>query len=256
LKLNTKPLTSFLTFFCVILLSSCVTPGTADLSNQPKPGATATDPSVTSIPTNTTPVIVSVAEYKPQSSCDHPYYPLRKGASWTLSTVDVVMNLLVTELTVAQPETIALMTRTYDFGDQYTQAWHCSDSGIYEIDVMYYSAEVGVMLPVALITHTGLFLPSASLLSPGYSWDELYVIQNQGTVITNTYHYQVLTANPVTVTGQVYPGLQVLGKGTVDARSRAGDEQHRDTSILRVFALGVGLVQESELTLRKVTNPQ
>ena len=251
-----KPLSFIFTALCMLVLSSCTTPGTSSPTVQPKPSETLSQARVTSVPTNTTTVIASVADYKPQSSCDHPYYPLRNGASWTLSTVDLVMSLSVTQVTGAQPESVALMTRVYDFGDQYTQAWHCSDNGIYEIDIMYYSADVGVMLPVVLITHTGLYLPSASLLSPGYSWDELAVIQNQGTVITSTYHYQVLSTNPVTVTGQVYAGLQVVIKGTVDARNKAGEEKHQDINLLRVFALGVGIVQENELTLRKFVHPQ
>lgn len=254
--MKTKPLTFIFTILCMLVLSSCVTPGTASPTDQLKPSETLTQAKLTTVPTNAITVIASVADYKPQSSCDHPYYPLRNGATWTLSTVDLVMNLSVTQVTGAQPESVALMTRVYDFGDQYTQAWHCGDKGIYEIDIMYYSADVGVMLPVGLITHTGLYLPSASLLSPGYSWDELSVIQNQGTVITSTYHYQVLSTDPVTVTGQVFAGLQVTVKGTVDARSKAGEQKHQDINILRVFALGVGVVQENELTLRKFVLPQ
>jgi hypothetical protein len=239
----------------MVVLSSCVTPSTVSQTTQPKPGATQTKVEIKATPVSTIPVVTSVAEYQSQSACDHPYYPLRAGALWTLSTADVVVNLTVTELTRAQPESVAMMTRAYDFGDQYTQAWHCSAQGIYNIDVMYYSVNAGVVLPVALITHTGYFLPSASLLSPGYSWNELYVIQNQGMVITSTYHYQVLSTNPVTVTGQVYPGLQVVVKGKVDARNKAGAETHQTVDLLRVFALGVGVVQENDLTLRKVIIP-
>jgi hypothetical protein len=251
---KTKPITYIFTVLCMFVLSSCVTPSTANPTTQPQSTEASTKTSVTSLPTNTTPIIASVADYKPQTSCDHPYYPLRNGATWTLSTADVVMNLSVTQVTGAQPESVALMTRAYDFGDQYTQAWHCGDNGIYEVDIMYYSANVGLVLPVALITHTGLFLPSASLLTPGYTWDELSVIQNQGTVITSTYHYQVLSTDPVTVTGQVYSGLQVVVTGTVDAQSSV-EKKHQDINILRVFALGVGIVQENELTLRKFIIP-
>ncbi|MHB1356397.1 MAG: hypothetical protein ACYCZF_10525 [Anaerolineae bacterium] len=251
--MKTKLVAVIFTAFGLLLLSSCVSPGTVVPTAQVKPNETFARATVA--PTSAIPVISSVADYKPQSSCDHPYYPLRKGALWVLSTADVVVNLAVTELTLAQPESVALMTRVYDFGDRYTQAWRCRDAGIYQIDVTYYSSEVGVVLPVSLITHTGLFLPKASLLSPGYSWDEFSVIQNQGTVITSTYHYQVLSTNPVTVTGQVFQGLQVVVKGIVNARNKAGEEVQQEVNLLRVFALGVGIVQENDLTLRKVVIP-
>jgi hypothetical protein len=253
---KTKPFMILLTVICLLALSACASPDRSVPTPLVNPSETLTQASTTAIPSSTIPVLASVDDYKPQSSCDHPYLPLRSGASWTLSTADVVMNLTVSELTLAQPETVAMMMRAYDFGDRYTQAWRCGEAGIYENDVLFYTADEGVVRPVVTISHTGFYLPKASLLSPGYRWDEFSAIEHQGTVISSTYHYQVLSTNPVTVTGQVYPGLQVTIKETVVVLSKDGQESQQEVSLLRVFALGVGIVQENDLILRKVIMPQ
>ena len=96
----------------VLLLSACsqtIVVVTATLSASPEPSATllptaALRPTVT--PPPTVPVVLPPTPtepgYSPQTACDHPYLPLRAGASWTyLITTDKDQNYQAREIRTA-----------------------------------------------------------------------------------------------------------------------------------------------------------
>lgn len=93
----------------VLLLSACsrtIVVVTATPSSSPEPSATLL-PTAALRPTGTPPPTVPVvlpptpteAGYSPQTACDHPYLPLRAGASWTyLITTDKDQNYQAREI--------------------------------------------------------------------------------------------------------------------------------------------------------------
>jgi len=165
----------------------------------------------------------------------------------------VVMTLQVKNLASSKDEAAAELTRKYDFGEQYDEAWRCTSDGIYGYAITAYNNTSGLVQPVALIQHTGYFLPAVSLLKTGYTWDELTITFNQGYTITTDLHYAVASMNPVSVLNQQVPGIQIKVTGKMTAVDKSGKQTERDVDYLREFGLGVGLVREDELVLRKLS---
>ncbi len=244
---------------CLCLVTACQTSPTAAPASAPTAAPTAQvapsiSPASTEVATQTPlPIIATIEDYNPESLCDHPYLPLRPETKWTLSTIDVVMTMEVISLAANESEAAAQLTRKYDFGEQYDEAWRCTTDGIYGYDITSYSSSDGLMQPVGLISHSGYYLPQASLLVPGYKWDEKTITLNQGYTLTTDLHYTVLSMNPVSVTNQQLPGLQVQVTGQLTAVDQTGKQSERAVDYEREFALGVGLVREDQLVLRKIT---
>ncbi|MHB9034621.1 MAG: hypothetical protein ACYC6L_16430 [Anaerolineae bacterium] len=253
--MRNRILQSVLLLGFVLLLAACqAAPTASPTAVATSTPAQAAAPTATAGPTQEpVPVYATIQDYKPQSFCDNPYMPLRNGTEWALSTIDVVMTLKVQQITTTGSESVALVRRAYDFGEQYDQAWRCTADGMYGYDITSYNNTNGLVLPVATITHTGYYLPRADLLVPGYEWEEYSITYTQGYTVTTDQHYKVVSANPVNVLGQQVPGLQVHVTGKMSALSDQGKTTARDLDYMRVFGLGVGLVKEDELELRKLT---
>lgn len=225
-----------------------VTPGT------PAPLSDTAVQSPTGVPLE---VYASVAEYPAQSLCDHPYLPLRKSANWVMSTSEVVLTTEVSGVTVSDQESVAMVSRRYDTGTSYQQAWRCTAEGVYGIDVAFSSAN-GIPTPVVNKSHSGYYLPRGELLKQGYTWEETSISSfSSGALVTSTLRYQVLSFKPVSVNGQQFPGLQIQVTGKIAVGSeKEGMEAYQDINYLREFALGVGLVREDAMVLRRVSIPR
>jgi len=253
LKVRILPIGCLVAGIC--LLAACQANPTAEPTRIPTVQASAI-PIVTAAASTTPFQTISVEQYQAESLCDHPYFPIRVGTEWSLSTADVVIKLKVLNLASSNTESTAQLSLQYDFGERYDQAWRCSADGIYGYNITSYSDTSGLVQPVALLKHTGLYLPQASLLKTGYTWDELTVTYNQGYTITTDLHYAVASMNPVTVLGLQVPGIQIQVGGKMTAVDTTGQQSERDVNYVREFGLGVGLVKEDQLVLRKLSTVQ
>jgi hypothetical protein len=152
-----------------------------------------------------------------QTACDHPYLPLRQGATWTYSTESGPYSWVVNSVegdtrsaTTAMNWTISNVQGTYN--------WKCDTTGIvsYEFGAIS-STEFGQIAEFNVTESSGTFLPPANLLVPGYTWQNAYTlsysIQAQDTNISATStvsdSYEVTGAEPVTIGGQTFDGLQI-----------------------------------------------
>lgn len=217
------------------------TRGTATVT----PPAEATTPisAATPFPTNTvapataeaaTPTSVGVTPVADvgQNACDHPYFPLRRGATWTYRTrpEGITMRWEVTEVTGDQQTATARMRavvvgqdQAAEEGVQLEYTWQCkAGGGVVSFDYVSLSSmessESLFTAKVAEVQGEGVMFPPVEQMKPGATWNlkvtsriEVNVPDIEwppGTIDTQAT-YTVLEARPVTFGGTPYDGLVI-----------------------------------------------
>ncbi|MGH2521317.1 MAG: FecR family protein, partial [Anaerolineales bacterium] len=188
-----------------------------------------------------------------QTACDHPYFPLRPGATWTYSTESGPLTWTVTGVTGDTTSATAEMDWTIgQVQGQYT--WLCDTTGIvsYQFGSLS-SSELGQFAVMNVNSHSGTWLPPAELLVPGYSWSNNYELQMQITlpeqsqqltgINTNTEQYTVDSADPVSVGDQTVDGLQIARTGTQSTQVQLPGVKVPPTTfeVIGTFELGRGI---------------
>jgi len=193
------------------------------------------------------------------TACDHPYLPLRPGASWTYQMTDGTLTWSITSVTGDTNSAAAVMNAdisTSSGGVTVTYNWQCDAGGLVSYDFGQLStSQFGQIASYEVAEHSGTFFPPADLLVPGYSWTNTYTMKMTFTVagaenmagatsVSDTY--SVTGAEPVTFGGQTYDGLQISGRGATDIQiSVTGVDvppTHFESTTTFVLARGVGIV--------------
>lgn len=159
-----------------------------------------------------------------QTACDHPYFPLRPGATWTYSTESGATTWTVNSVTGDAASASAEVTVAFAEG---TLTWNfqCDASGITSYDFgAVRSNELGQVAAFNVTNRSGVLIPAAELLVPGYSWTYAYELQMDFTAPgqdqpfsganARTEERVVTGAEPVTVGDQTFDGLLISFKGT------------------------------------------
>jgi len=103
------------------------------------------------------------------SSCDHPYFPLRPGSSWTYSTSDGDMSWSVGSAGGSEAAmTVSASGLTFD------THWTCTSGGIVSYDFNLSSSDLGGFVTLETTDTSGTWLPAADGLTPGASWSMSY----------------------------------------------------------------------------------
>ena len=210
-----------------------------------------------------TPVVggtgTSVASAVGLTACDHPYFPLRPGATWTYSAEGGAMTMTVIGVRGDKSNATADITLTVG-QTQMSQSIQCSGSNGILVGIL-----IGLNLgssgnmTMTRSNASGAFLPAADQLKPGFGWQSSSDIQIQlsGGQVTmsgsgkTVEQYKVASNNKVTVAGKVYDGLQVAGTTsqdmtfTVPNAPIAVPAVRTSGAMTMVFAKGVGLVQNT-----------
>jgi hypothetical protein len=198
-----------------------------------------------------------------QTACDHPYFPLRAGASWTyLSTSSAGSGTWTWAVNSVEGDTTsASADMSWSFvgaegSVQGTYAWQCDSTGI--VSYEFGSLSVGGFGPVGtyqLIESSGTFLPPSQLLVPGYAWANAYTTQSEldvggvsaTTTTSNSENLSVVGADPVTVGGETYEGLQIAFTNSAQFQTQVPGFQVSPTQMnssgTYVLARGVGFVR-------------
>jgi hypothetical protein len=157
-----------------------------------------------------------------QTACDHAYFPIRPGATWTYSTSEGPLTWTVdsvsgdaTQATAVMVWTIAEVTGTY--------TWQCDANGMTSFDFGSLTVEGMDFGEVSVTDSSGVWLPAAELLAPGYAWSFSYnatvQIRMEGAPEgvsgqnSQTEASTVLSANPVTSAAGTFEGLQISRSG-------------------------------------------
>lgn len=157
-----------------------------------------------------------------QTACDHPYLPMRPGATWTYSSSSGPLTWTIesvsgdaSQATATMVWTIAEVTGRYN--------WNCDVAGMTSFDFGSLSLEGTAFSEINVTKKSGVWLPAADLLTPGYSWLYSYdydmkfsmpgvseVVSGQSSVAENN---TVTGASPVSFGGQTFEGLQLNRTG-------------------------------------------
>ena len=140
------------------------------------------------------------------TACDHPYLPMRSGATWTLATTEGTLTWTISDASGSTESASAVMEVAFPGGSMETH-WTCTPAGIVSYDFGSISASgLGAMVAMDVTDSSGVWLPPAELLTPGYSWTNSY---------TTTISALAVGAD-VDITSTTDESLTVVGMETVN----------------------------------------
>jgi hypothetical protein len=199
-----------------------------------------------------------------QSACDHPYLPIRPGATWTYEGSEGAITWAVVDVQGDMSEATALLDVTV--GDiTLNYQWDCaSGEGLSSFDFANLtSAPVGLDMTIEQVSVDGQFLLPPEQMVVGASWtaEMLGTIsfsqEIEGTSIEATgdmktvQEHTIVSADPVEFNGQSVPGLQVEQANTLTIMlSLMGTSTEQVTTVGNSYTLGygIGIISQSSVT--------
>jgi hypothetical protein len=199
-----------------------------------------------------------------QSACDHPYFPLREGYTYTMSSEGDEVTWEVVSVTGDLEEATAEMRMTGS-ETELGFSWTCSaDGGL--VSYEFGNMSLGAFDPnmrVELTAGEGQFLPPVEAIDVGYSWptsmtstvamtDPDLDLELEGEMVlsqTNT----VVGTDAVSWDGQMLPGFTVQQDSDMEmAMSVPGMDEAFETTMQMggevQFAYGIGMVRQTSFT--------
>lgn len=199
------------------------------------------------------PVVVeppNLADYQPQTACDHPYFPLRPGATWTYASSSVytyTQTVAAVEGDLEQARATVVVATPWL---RITQQWECRPEGIALVSADYERLEPTATPYASLYGDlvSGLKLIPAADLTPGAVWEESHALtwDGQNRVEWSSSFAVVSDGGLATPAGQFYT-LRI--EETDITRSASGDLAGAEA--ITWYAYGVGPVS---ITTRSQTN--
>ena len=229
----------------VIVAGTQPVAGTAVPVNTATPAVNSTPGPSTTPPAGATtaPTQGGVAIGTGQTACDHPYFPMRPGSTWTFATDNGPMTWTVSGVTGDQTEATAAM----DFHEDKlsgTYNWHCTADGIESYDFNLLSVQ-GVTGNIKVTQHSGTWLPAVDKLVPGATWDNSYTLQISvdSTTISETFnqHFTLAGTEQHDVAGKSMEALHINSTSSVQVTAAVGGGTY-DSSATYLLVRGVGPV--------------
>ena len=189
-----------------------------------------------------------------ETACDHPYLPLRSGSSWTYSTTEGTSTWSVGSAAGTADSAQATMTISVPEVTMTTH-WTCTSAGIISYDFGNISvAQMGQVVSMDVTDSSGVFLPAASLLAPGYSWSDNYTLVmhvtaegiSLDTTMSAAEAWTAVGMETVSVPAGTFEAMRVEGTENISMSGFMGMEGV-DTVVQATFwfAEGVGIVRYS-----------
>lgn len=199
-----------------------------------------------------------------QSACDHPYFPMRAGSTWSYSDGANTLTWEVVEVQGDLERATAQMRATIgDVTIDYT--WDCAaNEGLASFDFANVGfAPGGIEMTIEQQGGDGVFLLPADQLQPGESWtmnvDSTFAfVQTTGDSdievageMSNEQQNTVLSTNPVTFEDQTVDGVQFEQISTIamtmTVLGSAVDQTINGSGIFEL-GRGIGMVSQSNST--------
>jgi len=188
-------------------------------------------------------------------ACDHPYLPLRTGASWSYATTEGAYTWSVTSASGSAEAASATM----DFSVpevNFTVHWTCSPAGITSYDFGTISSSAyGAIASVEVASSSGSWLPAAESMVPGFSWSNDYttVISTSAegfsieTTATTSESWTVAGIGTVAIPAGTFDALRIDGTATTTVTSSSFGIAIPPSTWSQSFWLveGVGIVRYS-----------
>lgn len=185
------------------------------------------------------------------TACDHPYFPLRTGASWTYAGTDGTMTWSIPSASGSTDSASATMDIATTIGSL-TVHWTCGSQGIVSYDFGNFStAGLGQIATMKVADSSGTFLPPADRLAPGSSWPTNFTlvmsVSAQGlTMDISSKTSETWTAagtETISVPAGTFDALRIDGTATTSFSGMMVAVPISTVSSSYWYAKGVGIVR-------------
>jgi len=200
------------------------------------PAAPGTETAVTPTPSPTsepdlTATAVAAGDDVGQTACDHPYFPLRPGATWVYegSSAGEAMSMTWTVIEVTGDRSSAAAIMQANFSDMFsaTYTWQCDSSGIVSFDYGNFAFE-GLDFEMEDISFTtevrdqsGILIPPPGQFAPGASWNSAFTVRTSANMagfaftmdFATSSSYTATASESVTVPAGTFSALRVESTG-------------------------------------------
>ncbi len=186
------------------------------------------------------------------NACDHPYLPLRSGASWSYDSSEGGLTWSVTSAGGSAESASATMAFSMPEAT-FTVNWTCSSAGITSYDLGNISSSAfGEIVTLEVVNSSGSWLPPAENLVPGYSWSNDYTMvvssSFEGASVelttTTSESWSVGGMETVSVPAGTFEALRIDGTSTIETSGFMGiSVPPTTTSQTFWYAEGVGIVR-------------
>lgn len=220
----------------------------------PQPTAQASEAATAErgVPT-AAPTAGGTAGYEAQSACDHPYFPLRQGATWTYSSEFGGYTWTVTEVSGDLQNATATMQMTVR-DETITYHWNCSAEGVGSFDfgnVAMSSADGSVQMDI--VSSEGAWLLPADEMEAGASWTHTYSLRmtsSDGLVVTSEASQSFTAAGLETTETEAgsFETLRVDGTAVYTTSMAGLTAASIDSTMTHWLAYGIGIVRSDSVT--------
>ncbi len=190
------------------------------------------------------------------TACDHPYFPLRTGASWTYAGTDGTSTWSIPSASGSAGSAEATMDISMSAGTM-TVHWTCGSEGIVSYDFGNFSSPTfGQVASLKVVDSSGTFLPPADRLTPGSSWPTNFTLvmsaSAQGfSMEVNSKTSETWTAvgtETVSVPAGTFEALRVDGTSTSSFSGMTVAVPVSTVNMSYWYAKGVGIVRYTYAT--------
>ncbi len=195
---------------------------------------------------------VDAASYVAQSACDHPYFPLRQGATWAYRADEYSYTWTVIEVTGDLQNAAATMRlEMTDFSIDYH--WTCDSGGLVSYDYGSANASgLGEGFTFEVTSASGAWLLPAEQLVPGAAWESAYTMESSMaaagqdiSVVTSVNEsYTVAGFESSTTEAGTFDTVRIDSSGHYQSDMAGLSNIAFDTSNTVWFAYGVGMVRQ------------
>jgi hypothetical protein len=169
------------------------------------------------------------ADPQSQNACDHPYFPVEDGVTWTYEFNSGEGYTLT--LNEVEEDTFRMTQEMAESETVFTVDWYCTDDGILrgtfaQVDILQESTgEETPEIEFETLSWEGETLPTPDLWEVGYTWSSEYTLSGevdmQGVTatseITVTIDHTLAAVDEVTVPAGTFPeAYRVDSAGEID----------------------------------------
>lgn len=256
------PTTTFPTVTLGTPAPVALTPQATPVAGATSAGIATAEPGSTTAPTAVGPGPDSTAAVVPgetpgtgsgyvaQTACDHPYFPLRQGATWTYAFSEGTYTWSVTSVSgdLDNAEAVMHLAMT-DLAIDYH--WTCTRDGIVSYDFGSFNVGGEGSFTFEVNSAEGTWLPPAELLVPGYAWVNNYSMETSIDGGGQSLTAQTTVNESRTVTGienaaseaGEFETLRVDSSGNFTTDMAGLGTTSFPTSSTAWFAYGIGMIR-------------
>jgi hypothetical protein len=186
-----------------------------------------------------------------QTACDHPYFPIRPGASWVYSSDSGTQTWSVTSVSGDQGSATATIEMAFQ-GGTVTNTWNCGGDGVVSFDFGTMGLPIsGFSTDITITSNSGTILPPPGQLVPGASWDNAFTEEVHTSAAGVELNMTMEAAETYTATGfetittgaGTFDAIRIDGSGTFTTTSDLAGSFTTDVNSTYWLAEGVGFVR-------------